>query len=249
MKKWLIAIVAGLLALAIVGVRYAGEREVRARFLRAVPDALPADAELMAYAQRRGAVAYEKHCATCHGAQLEGDRLRAIPNLADDEWLYGSGRIGEIERVVLYGIRSGHSKGWDLADMPAYARRQPYRRYKIATLLPREIDDVAAYVRSFQAPPSDAAAAERGAKLFAGTDKGACWDCHGDDAKGDTAIGAPDLTDDLWLTGDGSQQSIHDAIAFGLAGSCPSWIARLPPATIRALAVHVYSRHGENQGP
>jgi len=241
MKTWVIAAAIVILALIAVGIRVTDEAALRARFLKSPPDSVPADPELAAYAQSRGEPAYREHCATCHGTQLQGDRLRSIPNLADGEWLYGSGRVTEIERIVLYGIRSGHSKGWDLADMPAYARQEPYRRYNIATLLPREIDDVVAYLLSFHEPPADPAAVERGARLFSGSEKGVCWDCHGEDAAGDTAIGAPNLTDNVWLSGDGSQQSIHDSIAFGLAGHCPAWITRLPPATVRAVAVYVHS--------
>lgn len=242
MKTWVIAAAIVILALIAVGVRVADDAALRARFLKSLPDSVPADPELASYAQSHGEPAYREHCATCHGAQLQGDRVRNIPNLADGEWLYGSGRVAEIERIVLYGIRAGNSKGWDLADMPAYSRQEPYRRYKIAPLLPREIDDVVAYLLSFQKTPTDPAAAERGARLFAGSEKGVCWDCHGEDAGGDPAVGAPNLTDDVWLSGDGSQQSIHDSIAFGLAGHCPAWITRLPPATIRAVAVYVHSR-------
>jgi cytochrome c oxidase cbb3-type subunit III len=241
MKIWVIAAAIVILALVAAGVRVADEAALRTRFLKSLPDSVPTDSELASYAQSRGEPAYRDHCATCHGTQLQGDRVRNIPNLADGEWLFGSGRVTEIERIVLYGIRSGNSKGLDLADMPAYARHEPYRRYKIATLLPREIDDVVAYLLSFQKPPTDTAAVERGARLFSGSEKGVCWDCHGEDAEGDTAIGAPNLTDNVWLSGDGSRQSIHDAIAFGLAGNCPAWIARLPPATIRAVAVYVHS--------
>lgn len=241
MKTWVIAAAIVILALIAAGVRVADEAALRARLLKSLPDNVPADPELAAYAQARGEPAYREHCAACHGTQLQGDSARNIPNLADGDWLYGGGRVTEIERIVLYGIRSGNSKGWDLADMPAYARQEPYRRYKIAPLLPREIDDVVAYLRSFQNTPTDPAAVERGARLFGGSEKGVCWDCHGQDAEGDSAIGAPNLTDDVWLSGDGSQQSIHDSIAFGLVGHCPAWITRLPPATIRAVAVYVHS--------
>lgn len=241
MKTWVIAAAIGILASIFIGVRVADDTALRARFLKTLPDSVPADPELLSYAQSHAEPAYRDHCASCHGAQLQGDRVHGIPDLTDSDWLYGNGRVGEIERIVMYGIRSGNTKGWDLADMPGYAKQEPYRRYKIATLLPREIDDIAAYLLSFQKPPTDAAAAQRGFHLFNGSEKGVCWDCHGQDAQGDPAIGAPNLTDKIWLSGDGSQQSIHDSIAFGLAGHCPAWITRLPPATIRALAVYVHS--------
>lgn len=249
MKTWVIAAAIGILALLAIGVRVADNAALRTRFLQILPDSIPADPELVSYAQSLGEPAYREHCAACHGAQLQGDRARNIPDLSDADWLYGSGRVREIERIVLYGIRSGNSKGWDLADMPAFAKQEPYRRYKLATLLPREIDDIVAYLLSFQQPPSDAAAVDRGARLFASAEKGVCWDCHGQDAKGDNAIGAPNLTDKVWLSGDGSRQSIHDSIAFGLAGHCPAWINRLPAATIRAVAVYVHSRQPQSTDP
>lgn len=249
MKTWVIAAAIVILALIAAGVRLADESALRARFLKTLPDAVPADPELASYAQSHGEPAYREHCATCHGAQLQGDHVRGIPNLADADWLYGSGRVGEIERIVLYGIRSGNSKGWDLAEMPAYATQEPYRRYRIEPLLPPEIDDVAAYLLSLQKAPADPAAVERGARLFRGAEKGGCWDCHSADATGDPSIGTPNLTDNVWLSGDGSQQSIHDSIAFGLAGHCPAWIGRLPPATIRAVAAYVHSHQSPSTDP
>lgn len=240
-SKLLLAAAITLLVLITLGMHIADGNALRIRFLKAPPDSIPADAALSRYAQSRGKSAYQEHCASCHGARFQGDPRRSIPNLADSDWLYGSGRVSEIERIVMYGIRSGNSKGWDLASMPAYATQQPYKRYKVLPLLPHEIEDVTAFVLAFRKPPTDAAAVERGAQLFRGAEKGTCWDCHGEDARGDTAIGAPDLTDNSWLSGDGSPQSIHDSIAFGLAGSCPAWMSQLSPTTIRALAAYVHS--------
>ncbi len=105
----------------------------------------------------------------------------------------------------------------------------------------RDIHDVATYLLAFRKPQEDSAAAQRGRQIFFDTNKGVCNDCHGSDAKGDSAIGAPDLTDAIWLRGDGSRQSIEDSIAHGLVGHCPSWAAELSPDTIRAIAVYVYA--------
>jgi cytochrome c oxidase cbb3-type subunit 3 len=96
-------------------------------------------------------------------------------------------------------------------------------------------------VYSFQPPEAvDGTSLARGTEVYHG--KGLCFDCHADHAKGDPAIGAPNLTDNVWLYGDGSRQSIKAAISRGLAGVCPQWASRLPPETIRAVAVYVHSR-------
>jgi cytochrome c oxidase cbb3-type subunit 3 len=238
---WLILAAALVLILAVGGVLIGHARSVRARFLMVPADSIPGDAELMSFAMPRGASAYAEHCASCHGAHLQGDPATAVPRLADNDWLYGTGRVSEIEHVILYGIRSGNSKGWDLAHMPAFATPHPYNLYAMAPLGPDDIDDVTTYMLAFRQRQADAASVERGNRIFHDTNKGDCIDCHGSDAKGDSAIGAPDLTDGVWLRGDGSRQSIEDTIAHGLAGHCPAWIKELSPVTVRAIAVYVHS--------
>jgi cytochrome c oxidase cbb3-type subunit III len=245
--KRLIVAVGLLLILAVAGVLIAQARAQRARFLMAPADTIPSDPGLLSYAMARGAPAYAEHCVACHGDKMQGDPERAVPNLADDDWLYGTGRVTEIEHVILYGIRSGNSRGWDLAHMPAYATPHPYNLYAIASLAPGEIVDVTTYVLSLQHPQANAAAVERGKHVFHDTSKGNCTDCHGSDAKGDSAIGAPDLTDRTWLRGDGSRQTIEDSISYGLAGRCPAWSAELSPVTIRALAVYVHMKGGRRK--
>jgi cytochrome c oxidase cbb3-type subunit III len=239
---WRIAagVAAAALLVAGIAIYLVQANAARARFLMAPPDSIAGNPALIDYAMARGRPAYAQHCASCHGAQLQGDTATGTPNLTDSEWLYGTGRIGEIERVILYGIRAGYSKGWDLASMPAFGKPVPYKRYKIPSLTPTELNDLTAFVLALRRQPVDADAAGRGSKIFHSGDRGVCWDCHGEDAKGDTAIGAPDLTDAIWLYGDGSRQSIYESIAYGRAGTCPAWIARLPPETIRALAVYVH---------
>ena len=241
-----------VLMLATVAVLYVHARTVRAHFLMTPADRIPEEPELLRYAMAHGAPGYARHCAACHGERLQGNPARAVPNLADQDWLYGSGRVSEIEHVILYGIRSGNSKGWDLARMPAFATARPYDAYAMPPLSPAQIDDVTTYVLSLRQPQADAAAVARGARLFRDNSQGLCSDCHAPDAKGDSGIGAPDLTDAIWLRGDGSRESIEDTIAHGLAGSCPAFVARLPPETIRAIAVYVQSfssrRGGSSSG-
>jgi cytochrome c oxidase cbb3-type subunit 3 len=80
------------------------------------------------------------------------------------------------------------------------------------------------------------------------SDKGGCYDCHARDARGDGAIGAPNLTDSIWLYGDGGARWIYDSIAYGRAGVMPAWADRLSPAQVRAVSLYVYSlSHGSAQ--
>jgi cytochrome c oxidase cbb3-type subunit 3 len=241
-RQWLIPL-AVLAGLSLVAAHYARDRGVlQARLLTTDPDGIAADHGLQRYAISIGRPAFQDHCASCHGRNLRGDTMRGIPNLADGDWLYGTGRVGEIERVILYGIRSGHPKAWNLASMPAFATPNPYQAYSIAPLTPHELGDVVAYVYGLRHPAADPAAAARGSHVFHKT--GLCFDCHGEDARGDPAIGAPDLTDAVWLYGDGTPPSIATSIAHGLAGACPPWIGKLRPATIRAIAVYVNAAAG-----
>ena len=240
----------GLLAVTLVvaaggwGVHYVHSRHERALFLTASPDMIPNDPALVKYAMARGPTAYKAHCAVCHGADMKGDPFKGIPNLTDADHLYGSGRVSQIERIIMYGIRSGFSKGWDLASMPAFGREKPYPRYTVASLDEQELQDITSYIYAFQHPPKtdeEKKSVARGGIIFRGYEKGVCWDCHANDAEGDSAIGAPDLVDNVWLYGDGSRKWIYDAIAFGLDGYCPGWIDRLAPEAIRSIAVYLHS--------
>lgn len=224
-------------ACAAGGLYIAHREAVRARLMMADPDEIWKQPALQRYAVSAGRSAYRGRCATCHGADLAGDSRRGVADLAHGRWLYGSGRVAELEHTILYGIRSGNPKSWNLASMPAFATPDPYKAYTMTPLTPGELRDVTTYVYGFRHTPADPAAAERGSRVF--HKNGFCFDCHGQDGKGDPAIGAPDLTDAVWLYGDGSMQSIASSIAHGRAGACPPWIDRLPAATIRAIAVFI----------
>jgi cytochrome c oxidase cbb3-type subunit 3 len=228
----------GLIAWAVVNA------EQDARLVRADPDAVPADTAMMAFATGRGHGVFEQHCAVCHGAKGQGDASLGAANLTDRDWLYGEGAVSDIETVVLYGIRAPNSKTWRLVDMPAFAHNLPYAREPaIKPLTPGDINDLIQYLHAAESRPADGASAQRGAQIFA--DRGACYDCHGRDARGDDSIGAPNLTDRIWLYGDGSDASIFRTIASGRAGVCPAWVGRLSPAQVRQVALYVYAiSHG-----
>ena len=229
-----------LLAVAALGtLRFINETAVKTRFLTRNADTIVNDAELMRYAMPRGEEAYQTHCASCHGANLSGDPKRGVPNLKDRDWLYGSGQISEIERIVRYGIRAGISRTQNLASMPAFANASPYPRYKMDPLTHQEVQDVAALIYSFQHPAAvERATWSRGNDIYHG--KGYCFDCHSGDARGDPAIGAPNLTDNTWLYGDGSLDSIRFSIENGLSGYCPGFASRLAAEDMRAVAVYVH---------
>jgi cytochrome c oxidase cbb3-type subunit III len=237
---WKTAAALALAALIVAGVAFHFVREMnlRGRLMRADPDAIAGITQLREFAVALGRRAYARHCASCHGAQMQGDRSRGAPNLADSDWLYGEGRTAQIENTILHGIRSGDPKGWNQADMPAFAEPVPYKRTKITPLGPGEISDVVEFLLVRAGKPGEAVASARGSEIFFA--KGQCFDCHATDAKGDAAIGAPSLVDDIWVNGDGSREDIFYIVAHGSSGFCPAWAGRLDAATVRGLAVLVY---------
>jgi len=109
---------------------------------------------LNAAAMVLGKTVYDKNCAACHGADLKGNQAKGAPNLSDDIWLYDYGRVTDIERTILYGIRSGNSKAHNVTDMP------PLGRAKAITVA--EIKDVMVFVRSLKTKEGDPAVIARG---------------------------------------------------------------------------------------
>jgi cytochrome c oxidase cbb3-type subunit 3 len=210
------------------------------RLLRADPDSIPSNTALMGFALGRGEAQFEAHCSACHGLEGQGDPVRGVPALNDADWLYGTGLVSDIEQVIKYGIRSYHPKAWNLAIMPAYATPQPSGRDgKIAALSPGGIRDLVEFLMHAQGRSADSAAAARGAELFTGA--AGCYDCHATDGKGDSAIGAPNLTDQITLYGDGGRESLSMSISYGRHGMCPAWVGRVNLVGIREAAVFVYS--------
>ena len=107
-------------------------------------------------------------------------------------------------------------------------------------LKPAEIATVANYVRSLAGLPiSSGFDAAAGKKIFADN----CVSCHGDNGKGNPELGAPNLTDKIWLYGS-DEATLVETISNGRAGVMPAWVGRLDPATIKALAVYVHSLGG-----
>ena len=231
------ALVVGLAAAAEGRDLY--QRHGYAALLSLDPDQLPGRPERVAFAESQARPLYRRYCADCHGADLRGDTVRGAPNLTDADWLYGEGRVADIEQTLTYGVRSGDPKAHNLSSMPGFGRPKPYDRYAIPPLAPPQIRDIAEYLIAIEGRSADPTAAARGDSLYHG--QGGCFDCHGQDARGDAAIGAPNLSDRIWLYGDGSRAGIFTSIAEGRAGACPAWRRQLSAGQIRALALFIHA--------
>jgi len=227
---WRGAAAAAVLVLSYGAYLWTDEYSLNRRLVAETPDRVPTNPALASYAVEKGKAAFQANCVSCHGADMKGSQRTGVPNLTDNVWLYGFGRVSDIERTVLYGIRAGLGKSHNVTDMPAIGRQN--------ALSPGEIRDVIAYVRSLNKRDADPAAVKRGSDIF--QDKGVCYDCHSRDASGIPDYGAPSLIDDDWLYG-GDDQTLYRSIYDGRHGKCPAWINKLSFATIRAIAVYVHS--------
>lgn len=185
------------------------------------------DPQLMAFALAGGKSAFGDNCAPCHGSAAQGGK--GYPNLSDDDWLWG-GSLDAIQRTLMFGIRSTH-EDTRVSEMPAFGRDE--------LLSAAQITDVTAYVMSLTDPNMAREKAGAGAAIYAEN----CAACHGPDGKGDREFGAPNLADAIWLYGS-DRQSIRTTIANSRNGVMPHWAGRLPPETIKQLAIYVHSLGG-----
>ena len=236
-QRWIAAaLLTALVAViaAAVGIR---NRHARDDLMRADPEAILGDPVLARTALTIGQRGFVRYCAACHGSGGP-DEARGIPDLTDQDFLYGNGKVPEIEQIILHGIRSGDPRGWNLASMPAYAQARPYAGEPIPPMTPLQIRDVVEFLRFKHGVATDPAAAARGGVLYSGS--GGCWDCHGRDGGGDEAIGAPNLLDDIWLYG-GSPAVLERTIRGGRAGMSPAFARVMAPVEARAIAVYVAS--------
>lgn len=140
--------------------------------------AVAGDAKAMAIGERL----FMNNCAQCHGSDARGSK--GFPNLTDGDWLYG-GAPENIKETITQG-RNG--------VMPPMAA---------AVGTPEDVRNLAQYVLSLSGSPHDAVQATLGKDKF-----GACAACHGADGKGNIAMGAPNLTDNVWLHGWGADAVI-----------------------------------------
>jgi cytochrome c oxidase cbb3-type subunit 3 len=217
---------------ADVAVELANLAKIRGDKMVALGAASLADIEndpaLLALARARGKTVFGDNCAPCHGSGAAG--AKGYPNLNDDDWLWG-GTLDQIMQTIQFGARSGHPQTHE-GQMLAFG--------KDGTLKKEQIVTVANYVRSLSGLSTrqgyDASA---GAKIF--TDN--CAVCHGDTGKGNQELGAPNLTDKIWLYGS-DEATIIETVTIGRSGVMPAWVGRLDPSTIKAMAVYVHSLGG-----
>ncbi|HEB59938.1 MAG TPA: cytochrome-c oxidase, cbb3-type subunit III [Gammaproteobacteria bacterium] len=179
-----------------------------------------------AAAMRAGQRLFLNYCAQCHGSSATG--AVGFPNLTDEDWLYG-GTPEAIETSILNG--RGHNP-WE--KMPPMAG---------ALGGDEGVENVAHYVLSLSGAPHDAAKAAAGKAKFTAI----CAGCHGPDGKGSLAMGnpimgAPNLTDAVWLHSAGpSLEAVEAAIREGREGQMPAHEVLLGKDKVHLLAAYVYS--------
>ncbi len=160
-----------------------------------------------------------QNCSQCHGSDARGQK--GFPNLTDDAWLYG-GEPQAIVTSVMQG-RIGQMPGWK------------------DVLGEDGVREVVSYTLSLSGRSVNAREAEAGKARFA-----VCAACHGTDGKGNPAVGAPDLTDQVWLFG-GSRADVTETILYGRSGVMPAWKDILGEDKIQLVSAYVWGLSNTEQ--
>ena len=202
----------------------ASQAQLRAALVATDLGVLAENEELHRFAIQAGAALYRNNCSQCHGSGAAG--AVGYPNLLDDDWLWG-GRIEDIAYTIRHGIRNEEDRASRFSQMPAFGDMLDW--HEIATLV--------GHVQSMTdgIPPLAGA----GGALYADN----CASCHGEDGRGDREIGAPNLTDAIWLYGSDTD-SLTRLIANGPYGVMPPWGERLGEEGVRAVAAYVHQLGG-----
>ncbi|MEM9318871.1 MAG: cytochrome-c oxidase, cbb3-type subunit III [Pseudomonadota bacterium] len=196
-----------------------------AELTEVTPEANP---ELYQFALQGGASVFASWCSQCHGSGAAGVQASGYPNLLDDDWLWG-GTIDDIYLTIAHGIRNETDPDTRWSQMTAFDEILP----------DEEIDAVVNYVLSLSDQEHDAALAVAGEEVYLNN----CAACHLDSAMGDPFLGAPNLTDAIWLYG-GSAEAIEHTVRYSRFGVMPSWSDRLSEAEIRAVSIWVHAQGG-----
>lgn len=188
-----------------------------------------ADPKLMTVVRQTGSTLFGDNCSGCHGRTAEGGL--GFPALVSSTWLWG-GSPEAIAETIRVGINSPH-KDTRVSQMMAFGRDGILKR--------DEVNNVVDFVRSLSDPSVAktvaAAKLDAGKALFAAN----CVSCHGDNAKGNPELGAPDLTDKFWIYG-GDAQSVFTSVWGGRQGHMPSWDGRLSPVDQKILTLYLVDR-------
>ncbi len=204
----------------------AGQAELIARTAKASVAEIKGNPELLEFALAGGRSAYAVNCSQCHGSGASG--ASGYPNLNDDDWLWG-GSPEQILATIQYGIRSEHDET-RANDMPAFGRDE--------ILNPQQVDAVSDYVMALSQNP-DLAKTLPGKTLY----KEHCVDCHGAGGEGNQELGAPKLSDGIWLH-EGGKAMVVDIVTNSRSGMMPAWVDRLDAVSLKQLAVYVHSLGG-----
>lgn len=206
---------------------------IRAAIAATPVSALLANPKLLHAAEEGGRAAFKVHCVQCHGSGAAGSS--GYPNLNDDDWLWG-GDIDAIHTTLTNGIRQPGNDATRMSQMPAFGRD--------GILDPRQIQDVVSYVRTLSGSQPASRSSQRGSLLYASN----CTACHGPDGKGNRSVGAPNLTDGIWLYG-GDRATLTTTVTNARYGVMPAWGRRLDPVTVKMLAAYVHSLGGGERTP
>lgn len=172
-------------------------------------------------AMKAGQRLFSNNCATCHGSAGRGGF--GFPRLTDDVWQWG----GDPE-TIKETLHNGRQ-----ANMPA--------RGLNPNLSNEQLGDIIEHVLALNGRSDDPEAAQRGEKLY----QNACATCHGPGGKGNKGMGAPNLTNDVWLYG-GDRETIMDTLTLGRAGHMPAQ-TQLSDDQIHLLAAYVYRLSGQHK--
>ena len=172
-------------------------------------------------ALKMGGRLFASHCSVCHGSDAKG--AHGFPNLTDNDWIWG-GEPATIKASILNG-RMAAMPGWE------------------AALGNEGVKNVTGYVRSLSGLKNP-----EGLDLAAGQQSynTMCVACHGPEAKGNPLLGAPNLSDRIWLYGSSFAQ-VQQTIRHGRNGQMPAQANFLGNDKVHLLAAYVYSLSNESQ--
>jgi cytochrome c oxidase cbb3-type subunit 3 len=185
-------------------------RAMRDRYLALPVEEIAGDPAVV----KMGARMFNNNCAQCHGADAKGSY--GFPNLTDDDWIYG-GDADTIKATLINGRQ---------AAMPAWQ----------AILGDQGISEATEYLLALNGRDVDDSLAEAGKKHFATY----CAACHAGDGTGNQALGAPNLTNGIWLYG-GSREQIAHTLRVGRNGQMPAFDGVIGEDKIHILTAYVYS--------